>query len=76
MNITKDRTFSSFRHRTKLPHGILLHSISEKIEGQDGDSIDFLEDIGLSAHYFITPKGLIYETLSTDKVAFHAGKSI
>lgn len=75
MQINKDRQFTSYSERKKPVDGILIHSIGESIEGQDGDSIDFLESIGLSAHYFITPSGEILQTLPTNKVAYHAGKS-
>lgn len=76
MDIKKERTFSAFKKRRKAPHGVLIHSIAQKLKGIEGDSIDFLESIGLSAHYFINPEGEIYQTLPTDKVAYHAGKSI
>lgn len=75
MKIIKERTFTHFSERKKPVDGILIHSIAQSLKGQEGDSIDFLERIGLSAHYFITPDGTPYETLSTDKVAYHAGKS-
>jgi AmpD protein len=38
-------------------------------------AVDFIEKIGLSAHAYITPAGLIINSVPPSKVAFHAGVS-
>lgn len=68
-----DKKSSNFRLREDKISMIVLHSISEKISGKE--CIDFIEQEGLSYHYFIDTKGEIINTLDEDLVAFHAGKS-
>ncbi len=63
----------NYRKRKKPVHGLVVHSMGEYVNGTYAPH--FLEDIGLSCHYFITPNGRLLETLSENKVAFHAGVS-
>lgn len=73
--INKERKSPYFKKRPKPPNGIIIHSIAEKIKGFPGDSLNFLESLGLSAHYFISPNGYIWETVEPSKQAYHAGLS-
>jgi N-acetylmuramoyl-L-alanine amidase len=59
--------------RKNTIHGIVIHSMGETVAGKS--AADFLEEYGLSAHYLITPEGEVTETVSPEKVAFHAGVS-
>lgn len=56
------------------PKGIVIHSIGEFIdtEGEDYYAPEFLRKIGLSAHYFITPTGVVIQSVDDDRVAYHA----
>ena len=59
--------------RHKEVDGVIIHSMGEYI-GEDY-AIDFLEKVGLSAHFFITPDGFIIHGAPTERVAWHAGQS-
>lgn len=61
------------RTRTKPVDGIIIHSMAEEIDGQF--AYDFLDEIGLSAHYLVLPSGDIIHGPDPDRVAYHAGKS-
>ena len=63
----------NYRRRKKPVQGLIVHSMGEYVDGKYAPH--FLEDMGLSCHWFITPNGRLLETLAPDKVAFHAGKS-
>lgn len=58
---------------TESPDGIIIHSMGEYIDGEP--AWEFLERIGLSAHYLISPDGSIDCTVSPEREAYHAGKS-
>jgi N-acetyl-anhydromuramyl-L-alanine amidase AmpD len=62
----------------KEVEGALWHSMGEYIKTDAGRTyaVDFINKIGLSAHAYITPAGLIINSVPTDKVAYHAGKSV
>ncbi len=61
------------KKRTKPIDGIIIHSMAEKISGLH--AYDFLEKLGLSAHFLVSPNGDIINGVSPDRVAYHAGKS-
>lgn len=61
------------KNRTKTVDGIIIHSMGEIINDMYADK--FLEDIGLSAHYLVTPEGDIIYCVDPERVAYHAGKS-
>lgn len=52
---------------------IIIHSMGESINGMFAP--DFLNSIGLSAHYFIDPYGNTVYGVDHEKIAFHAGTS-
>lgn len=53
--------------------GIIIHSMAEYINGQY--ATEFLDNIGLSAHFFVTPSGAALFEVDHDRIAYHAGKS-
>ena len=52
------------------PKKLIIHSMSEYIKGLHAS--DFLESIGLSAHFLISPNGQLIKCRSTELVAYHA----
>jgi N-acetyl-anhydromuramoyl-L-alanine amidase len=60
------------------PKGIIVHSMSEYLmwEGKKLYAKDFLKELGLSVHGFITPDGKYDKMISSPGKAFHAGKSL
>lgn len=60
------------------PKGIILHSMSEYLmwKGQKLYAKDFLKELGLSVHGFITPDGKYDKMIASPGKAFHAGKSL
>lgn len=61
------------KRRSKPADGIVIHSMGEYVGDQYAP--DFLHNIGLSAHYFITPDGLVVYGVDHDRIAYHAGES-
>jgi len=61
------------KQRYKTVKGIVIHSMGEYVDGMYAP--EFLESIGLSAHYFVTPNGDIVYSIPHKKVAYHAGIS-
>lgn len=57
----------------QTPSLIVIHSMGEFIdtEGNDYYAPEFLKKIGLSAHYLITPTGVIIKCREDDQVAWH-----
>ena len=57
-----------------IPERIILHSMSELFEHENKTihASDFLEKIGLSAHYLICPSGEIMQTKLDTDIAYHA----
>jgi len=53
---------------------IVIHSMGEFIENGEKDfyAPDFLRKIRLSAHYFVTPSGVIIQGRENNTVAWHA----
>lgn len=53
---------------------IIVHAMAEWIELGDNDqqAWEYLNTIGLSAHYFVTPTGVIIQQVEEDRVAYHA----
>jgi len=54
--------------------GIIIHAMGETIG--DRAAWNHLKSIGLSAHAFVTPSGVIVRSRSDDQVAWHAGPSV
>lgn len=52
------------------PNKLIIHSMSEYINGLHAS--DFLESIGLSAHFLIDHEGKIFKTRRTNLKAWHA----
>lgn len=61
------------KHRNKQADGIIIHSMGEYVG--DMYAPEFLESIGLSAHFFVTPTGAVLHGINHNRIAFHAGKS-
>lgn len=68
---------SHHKERPAPPNGIIVHSMGQYIEfeGEVLFAADFLERIGLSAHYLIDHTGKIYQCVEDDRQAYHAGES-
>jgi N-acetylmuramoyl-L-alanine amidase len=56
------------------PEGIIIHSMGEYINKIFAS--DFILSIGLSVHAFIGVDGKVYMAAGSDRVAYHAGKSV
>ncbi len=56
------------------PNLIVIHAMAEYIDQdvQDYHAKEWLDKLGLSAHYLICPSGVIIQTRSNDQVAWHA----
>lgn len=68
---------SSAKDRLFEVEAIVIHAMGEFIESPDDDGHDsfapnFLQQLGLSAHDYITPSGVIIEQVKPDKIANHA----
>lgn len=59
---------------SQTPNKIVIHAIGEFIdtEGDDYYAPEFLRNIGLSVHYFITPTGVVIRSVDDDVKAWHA----
>jgi AmpD protein len=55
---------------THTPNKLIIHSMSEYINGLHAS--DFLESIGLSAHFLIDHEGQVFKTRKTTLKAWHA----
>lgn len=64
---------SNYKDRPDGVDGIILHSMGQYIGGKFAGQ--FLQDVGLSAHYLIEHTGKIFECVAPEKQAYHAGKS-
>lgn len=65
--------------RTQSVTHIMLHFSSNVVQKPDQpyipeDIINVFKDYGVSAHYLIARDGRIYQLVSDDRVAYHAGK--
>ena len=60
--------------KSQVPDMIVIHSMGEYIlhEGTYKHAVDFLRDIGLSAHALICPDGSIIKCREDDQGAYHA----
>ncbi len=54
----------------QVPDQIIIHAMSEYIGGVH--AVDFLKNIGLSAHAFVTPDGKIIRSRHDHQGAYHA----
>lgn len=61
------------RKRTNIVEGIVIHSMGEYVGEKYAP--EFLESVGLSAHYLVTPKGDIIYGVPHKRIAYHAGLS-
>lgn len=57
-----------------LPTKVVIHSMAEFIEAGEIDyyAKDLLDLMGLSAHYLVTPSGVIIQCRNDDQVGWHA----
>lgn len=58
---------------TNPPTGIVIHAMMEKLDEKYAPQ--FLFDLGISAHAFIAPSGMVILGVEDDHIAYHAGKS-
>ncbi len=58
----------------QTPSRIVVHAMGEYIESDPRDyhAVDFLRKMGLSAHAFVTPSGVIIRSRADDLGAYHA----
>lgn len=58
----------------QVPSRIVVHAMGEYIDfdPRDYHAVEFLRKIGLSAHAFITPSGVIIRSRADDAGAYHA----
>lgn len=58
----------------QTPSQIVVHAMGEYIEFDPHDyhAVDFLRKMGLSAHAFVTPSGVIIRSREDDAGAYHA----
>lgn len=65
---------SSIGFHKQYAKRILIHSMAEYLELGDRDlhAADFLEQAGLSAHYLVTPSGVVIQTRQDTQGAYHA----
>ena len=68
MNVIK--RYSSKGGGVQTPNRLIIHAMGEHINGTHAS--EFLEKIGLSAHFLICPNGDIIKTRKTTTVAYHA----
>lgn len=61
----------NFRARITPIRYIIIHCSAYPVKTQ----LETLENLGLSTHYLISAKGEITQSVTPDKVAYHAGKS-
>lgn len=61
------------KSRSAPADGIIIHSMAEYVG--EKYCTDFLESIGLSAHFFVSPLGHIIHGVDHSRIAYHAGKS-
>lgn len=61
-------------NRPQVPTRIVVHTMAEYIrhEGRVSHAVNFLDRMGLSAHFFVTPKGDLIRCRKDDQVAWHA----
>jgi N-acetyl-anhydromuramyl-L-alanine amidase AmpD len=64
------KKYSEFGGGTQTPNRLIIHSMSEFINGLYAD--EFLESIGLSAHFLLCPDGSFIKTKKTTLKAWHA----
>lgn len=60
--------------KSQVPNRVVIHAMGEYIfhEGRYKHAVDFLRDIGLSAHALICPDGTIIRCRSDNQGAYHA----
>ncbi|MEP5612754.1 MAG: peptidoglycan recognition family protein [Cyclobacteriaceae bacterium] len=65
---------SEFGGGQQSPKMIVIHAMGEYIDNgvQDYHAKEWLDKLGLSAHYLVCPSGVIIQTRSIDQVAWHA----
>lgn len=63
----------TWKDRKKEVDKIIIHSMGESINGMFAP--DFLNSLGLSAHFFIDSAGNTIYGVDHEKIAFHAGES-
>jgi len=76
MNIAQMPKLQSDGYHT--PERVTIHAMAEYIDllPVDMPAYDFLAHMDLSAHYLITPSGLILQCLDPKTIGRHAGKGL
>lgn len=69
-----NRPIPNHRQRHQPVDGIIIHSMGQLIKGY-GAAADFLDEIGLSAHYLIEIDGTVINCVEPTEQAYHAGAS-
>lgn len=64
------------RNRTAQIRRIVVHAMGEWVQTEQGpiQAWDYLAQIGLSCHAYVTPSGIIVRQVDDAQVAFHAGR--
>jgi N-acetyl-anhydromuramyl-L-alanine amidase AmpD len=63
----------NYSERNDAPSAIILHAIGEYIDlEEDMFCMYYLDSIGLSCHYYVTPSGVILQTAPDNFVTYHA----
>ncbi len=59
---------------SQTPTKIVIHAMAEYIDNgvEDYHAKEWLDKLGLSAHYFICPSGVIIQSRANDQIAWHA----
>lgn len=65
---------SHFGGGTQAPQKIVIHAMGEYIDNgtQDYHAKEWLDKLGLSAHYLVCPSGVIIQTRQINEMAWHA----
>jgi len=68
---------SDFGGGPQEPKKVVIHSMGEFIEAGEVDYFakDWLDKLGLSAHYLITPSGVVIRCLSENQIGWHARRN-
>jgi N-acetyl-anhydromuramyl-L-alanine amidase AmpD len=74
MNIVNIPSKSNHKDIQFKPKGCIVHAMGEFIEAGEEDYFakEFLDLIGLSAHYLVTPSGVIIQCRELHEIAYHA----
>ena len=74
MKIANIPSTAKLRLQPQKPNRIVIHAMGEYIDTDDKDyhAKEWLDKLGLAAHYLVTPTGVIIKTLDIDLMGAHA----